>query len=349
MRTEIRSHTGLRGIAALFVVGYHQQFTAGYKLPFEVIFPRSYLMVDLFFVLSGFVLSYVYCERINVRSFYRARFARIYPLHVFALLAFTILIVGVSAMRALAGRGLDDFGPLSDWLSQLFLLNAWIPAQNEWNKPSWSISAEAFAYLLFPLAVAALSIRPRLVSIAMVAGAVTFYALIGSSLDISVGLAPLRCLAGFGLGMALFQFRNLPVKAISQLQLAAVVWIVGALILPVYDALIMPGFAALVFLTWRDQGLVAKALSARPLHRLGELSYSIYLMHYTAGGLVGMIWIRTVAKLGMPSVLERSLFLACVFAVVVAVSALTYRFIERPFQEFLRGRSPKTEVAPAAP
>src|SRR5919107_5391511 len=62
---QIRAHTGIRGIAALLVVTYHQEFGSGYKLPFELstnVFRRSYLMVDLFFVLSGFIISYVYVK-----------------------------------------------------------------------------------------------------------------------------------------------------------------------------------------------------------------------------------------------------------------------------------------------
>jgi hypothetical protein len=53
---HIDSHAALRGIAALLVVGYHLQFGAGYRLPIELsipLFKRSYLLVDLFFILSG--------------------------------------------------------------------------------------------------------------------------------------------------------------------------------------------------------------------------------------------------------------------------------------------------------
>lgn len=349
MQNEIRSHTGLRGVAALFVVGYHQQFTVGYRLPFEAVFHRAYLMVDLFFILSGFVLSYVYSNKLDVRSFYRARFARIYPLHVFALLTFTLVLLGLNALKMLNGHLPDDLGPASDWLEQLFLLNAWLPASFEWNKPSWSISAEAFAYLLFPLAAIAFSTRPRAVAAAILAGAMLFYVLIGSSLDISVGVAILRCLAGFGLGMLLFRWRGLQLPAVSALQIAAVAWIGAVLLLPVYDTVIIPAFVALVFLTWRDTGLVARLLATRPVHRLGELSYSIYLMHYSVGALVGFVWIRTIHKLGLPALVERSLFLACIFVAVVQVSSLSYRYVERPFQDLLRGRSRKIEVTAPAP
>jgi len=349
VRAEIRSHTGLRGIAAICVVGYHQQFTGAYKFPWEAIFRRSYLMVDLFFILSGFVLSYVYCEKLDVRSFYRARFARIYPLHVFALLSFTALVLGVNALNVVTGHVAENVGSVTDWVGQLLLLNAWVPEKFEWNKPSWSISAEAFAYLLFPAVMAAMALRPRLTSIALLIGAATFYALVGTSLDITVGLAPLRCLAGFGLGMALFRYRETPVVALSGVHAAAVVWIVAALLLPVSDVLVIPGFAALVFTTGKDGGVIARLLACRPLHRLGELSYSVYLMHFFAGGLVGQVWTHGVQKMNLHVILGRSLFLTSVFVAVVAVSATTYRYIERPFQDLLRGRSRRVAMTASAP
>src|SRR5260370_42246803 len=62
-KAQIRSHTGLRGIAALLVVAYHQELGPFYRLPFALstnIFRRSYLMVDLFFILSAFIITYVY-------------------------------------------------------------------------------------------------------------------------------------------------------------------------------------------------------------------------------------------------------------------------------------------------
>ena len=110
-RAQIVAHTGLRGIAALLVVAYHQQFGDFYRLPFELstsLFKRSYLMVDLFFILSGFIISYVYRAegsgmRTSVKSFLFARFARIYPLHF--VISIYILPFSFASARLLAIGG----------------------------------------------------------------------------------------------------------------------------------------------------------------------------------------------------------------------------------------------------
>jgi peptidoglycan/LPS O-acetylase OafA/YrhL len=248
-----------------------------------------------------------------------------------------------------------DLGNFGDWFRQLILLNAWVPARAEWNVPSWSISAEAFAYLLFPLVVAAYAAGPRLTQIAILVGALSFYILIGRSLDITVGLAPLRCIAGFGLGMLLFfhRERSRQLPWVSVLQFAAAIWIVFALIFPMPDPLIIPPFAVLVFLTWEDRGIVAKLLSTKPLHWLGDISYSVYLMHVPVGTAVGFVWLRVERALGLDDVLSRILLLGIVFASVLTVSSLTYRYVEKPCQRALRRRRSRTEdtfaAAPSAP
>lgn len=363
MKREIRSHIGLRGIAALMVVAYHQQFGVEYRLPIETaseVFRRSYLMVDLFFVLSGFIISYVYeAERRmsvdDIRAFFRARFARIYPLHVFALMSLTAFALGSSALLEMTGHKQPDLGSFGDWFRQLILLNAWVPARTEWNVPSWSISAEAFAYLLFPFAVAAYVASSRPTQAIIIVGALSFYALIGRSLDVTVGLAPVRCIAGFGLGMLLFfhrhKCRQLP--WLSPLQITAAIWILLALIFPIPDPLIIPPFAALVFLTWEDRGLVAKILSTRPLHWLGDISYSVYLMHVPIGTVVWFVWLRVAPYLGLGDAISRVLLLCLVFASVLGVSTLTYTYVEKPCQRALRRRRPQAEkdfaTVPSAP
>ncbi|MGY3079930.1 peptidoglycan/LPS O-acetylase OafA/YrhL [Bradyrhizobium sp. LM6.10] len=106
------------------------------------------LFVDMFFILSGFVISYSYpSDARGLKAYSRfmiRRIARIYPLHFLTLLVFVLLI----------GFGLDRSArstPL-DFLYNLVLLQAWgVTDHLSFNSPSWSISAEFFCYLVFPL------------------------------------------------------------------------------------------------------------------------------------------------------------------------------------------------------
>jgi len=104
----------------------------------------------------------------------------------------------------------------------------------------------------------------------------------------------------------------------------------------------------LIFLTWTDEGLVARLLSTRLLHWLGSISYSIYLMHYAVGAVVGFMWLKV--RSGVPEPVERVAFLTLVFGSAVAVAHFTYRYIEKPAQRWLLGRRPtRSETAVAAP
>src|SRR6202161_3995096 len=124
---------------------------------------KGYLGVELFFVLSGFILCPVYLDQVadggfRYGSFLWARLARIYPLHLATLAG-----IGAMALAALAAGRVIDPNILS-WSSlpaNLLLVQAWGYApQAGWNHPSWSISAEWFAYLSFPVfAIAAAGLR----------------------------------------------------------------------------------------------------------------------------------------------------------------------------------------------
>jgi peptidoglycan/LPS O-acetylase OafA/YrhL len=364
-RAQIVAHTGLRGIAALLVVAYHQQFGDFYRLPFELstsLFKRSYLMVDLFFILSGFIISYVYRAegsgmRTSVKSFLFARFARIYPLH-FVISIYMLAFAFVSAgLLALVGHAYTppDAKSLGQWALQLVLVQAWIPGFEAWNIPSWSISAEMFAYALFPAIIFLGDLRPRLVRAALLAVAVGFYiydTATTGSLDIVAGLAPLRCIAGFAIGMLLYDCRALAARTpdglLSAAQLIAVAWIGWGLTHRVADPLVVPAFALIVAATWTDRGIIARLLSLRPFERLGEISYSVYLAHVPVGMTVWFFWLRAESKLGLAPPLARAIWLVLVFASVLSVASLTYRYIEVPARKALTRRSRRAPAAPAA-
>ena len=156
---EIRSLTGIRGFAALWVLLLHFGDELTTLIPqYELIRPftgKGHIGVDLFFVLSGFIITYVYSsvEHWNKSKrfdFLIKRFARIYPVHLFTLLSLAVLVLGAS----LLGKNLTGIYTLKEFVINFFLLQGFPISEPSWNYPSWSISAEFFGYLaIFPLTV----------------------------------------------------------------------------------------------------------------------------------------------------------------------------------------------------
>jgi len=139
--SDIPALTGVRCIAAGMVLFLHLDQQFGHQIgKWLAPVDQGYLGVDIFFILSGFIISHVYghTEAVStIRGYCRYmwfRFARIYPVHILTVLA---LITMVSV------RGLLDTNYWhTDALPyQLLMLHVWIP-EATWNAPAWSISAE---------------------------------------------------------------------------------------------------------------------------------------------------------------------------------------------------------------
>src|SRR5579871_2767592 len=149
--------TPLRGIAALLVAIFHFEMAIARFVPAQttMFFEKCYLMVDLFFIMSGFIIFHVYRESFanaikkeKLKKFIVARFARIYPLHIFSLLLLVILVIAFSPAGTYPNRIEDP----SAILTNVFLLQSYyIHNIFTWNIPAWSISAEWISYMLFPL------------------------------------------------------------------------------------------------------------------------------------------------------------------------------------------------------
>lgn len=139
---------GLRGIAALAIAARHAPFLwpAGYP---TALLQRSYLAVDFFFVLSGFVLSYAYSNQfetgMTARQFMIARLVRVYPLYCFALL----LSVAMAANLILSGK-VDASVFAADALFGVFFLPSLArPLLFPLNNPAWSLFFELVANAAF--------------------------------------------------------------------------------------------------------------------------------------------------------------------------------------------------------
>ncbi len=140
--------TGLRWVAALAVFVHHMNFHFG--LPAPKIWLGG-LAVSFFFMLSGFILTYVYAGRLSptgkdVRKFWLTRWARIWPLHVTCLLIFVFAFPQREAL-------FSNFWNSAKFITNLTLLQSWVPLHDwvfSFNGVSWSISTESFFYFMFP-------------------------------------------------------------------------------------------------------------------------------------------------------------------------------------------------------
>ena len=367
MRKEITSLTGLRGIAACWVVLYHS-FAAGLKPnpgPFANLIVHGYLAVDIFFVLSGFVMAMSYGAMFSAgfnmtsfRVFLLRRLARIYPLYLvltcFAL-AVLILIDHTHFHPVELARSLAE---------NLALVDAW-GLGGSIDGPAWSISTELAAYLLFPWLAAVLLFRSRLVAITsamaclMVVVALSHAPTPASEIghrsgpyDIfgSHSLYPvIRCVVEFSLGLVVFRAaENKTIRAAFQRRWLA--WFSTAVMLALLlitnsDALFVCLVAPFVLILAVGEGAIPWALGTAPAMFLGRISYAVYLLHLPLLSLRHFL-LPHLARFFSPDIAQLLAF--AIFAAVLGVAAsLAFRFIEQPGRSFIRNL--ELRVTPSAP
>jgi peptidoglycan/LPS O-acetylase OafA/YrhL len=346
---QLKPLTSLRFFAAMWVVffSYWKALGAGFT---PALAAKGYLGVEVFFILSGFILCHVYLPsvesgRYRYGGFLWARLARVYPLHLAVLIG-----VGLMAGAALAlGLHVDD--TVLAWQAlpaNLLMVHAWGFAHvSGWNHPSWSISAEWFAYLSFP-AFAWLAIKARSRPWVAVAAAVAFLfilysvfqALAGFSLtEATIAWGALRIVPCFALGCALYLlWRSGAVqgrtKAVAG-ALGSLAILLCSVALGAPDAFVVAAGGGLI-LFLAALGRSGETWMGHPvLVYLGEISYSIYMVCVPWQLLFvnGVQRILHVDKGSMP-VWTWSLFIVG----VVPLAALSHHLIERPAREWLKTR-----------
>ena len=286
---EVGALTGLRGVAACYVVLYHMlQDVPGNGLAATLI-RHGYLAVDLFFVLSGYVMAMVHgrdtFDLAGYGLFLRKRFARIYPLYAAVTVA-TLLLVDVWGSAPITPPRL---------LVNILLLQGW-GAGATIVAPAWSLSAEVGAYLIFPLLASVMLLGHRTPVLVCACAALGLLAAISiggpyprsGPLDLYQPhiVAPLlRALGGFTLGVAAFRLGRSRAVAhwLSRPWSAATLGcaILGLLAWPVSDLVVVALFVPFIAALAAGRSGVASRVLASPLpHRLGVLSFSIYLVHF---------------------------------------------------------------------
>ncbi len=355
----IRAHHALRGVAALLVLLFHFRdatLSIGDAVDARTaFFSTGFIWVDFFFMLSGFILSHVYgaalaagqgvAQREAVWRFYLARLARIYPLHLATLLGMIALELSARAFRPeIADAFTSEHKDAWSVVKHLTLTHAWWTMDGlAWNVPSWSISTEAFAYLLFPLLLPLLHHRSWAVRALLPVLALAIYAHTFMNFpDVEDQQPLLRCVAGFITGMLVYlAWRaqgGLLGRVAGGVQVAAVVVAVTSLHWGWSQALVLLAFAALIIATADDRGPIARLLAWGPLLWLGTLSYSLYMTHwifYRAYWMYGDRVFSGLASQYSPANVY-ALKVISLVALTVLLSYLTYRLIELPGRTYLK-------------
>ncbi len=359
-RRNIDPLTSWRFFAAALVVFYHYSGPALAAWPkgIQRFMDNGYQAVGFFFVLSGFVLVYNYYVpsspsgmKTAPKRFWLARFARIYPVYALALVAalppFLWTVHSGKPMSAL-NLGLTLSATPA-------VLQAWIPsACLAWNAPAWSLSVEAFFYLLFPwlaFSMGRWNSRTTLVSSLLLATAVAgvlhwIFPLMETGALTSAAsnthhffaYYPLFHLPTFLVGMALGRafldgsgqdasphFHN--TLALASLVLICALFFFHGRVWPVFlsAGITVPAYGVLIYSSARCSGMLRRVLSGRWLVALGEASYALYIVHAPIAWWFGVC-------LKHFSMRQPLAFFILYFLTAIVASLLIHKYFEIPLK-----------------
>lgn len=330
-----RALTRLRAFAVFGVVAFHLSKDSGSWVPFfRPIVYHGYLGVDLFFVLSGFIIHHIYSTKFSEKisksdyaGFIRNRFARIYPVHFLTLVI--MLFYSNAAMLILhhAPKDANAFSS-SSIIASLLLVHGWFNIPTP-NVPAWSVSAEWFAYLLYPCAAFCLSRSNNPARAIIAVCSLVMIALIANDNPL------LRICPEFALGMICYdlhtninfsrriiRFSGLFVASL----LVASCYLVSGEHMELYAAL----FAVLITVLANENDILGRFLATPIPVYFGEISYSIYMTHGPAWALV-----KNIVRLRhIPVSSWFVMGFALIFIAVIA--AAMFHYVELPARKLLR-------------
>ena len=346
---KLDSLTGLRFLAALWVMLFHYR-EYGDGMVWSYPYADSFIIhggagVDLFFVLSGFILSHVYNRTFvnfptswrDYKIFVVFRLARIYPVHLATLTLMLLMALGQFLLLGLAPPNPQRYS-VEAIVASLTLTHAWLPGEMTPNMPAWSISAEFGAYLVFPFLMALIQLRQRAPAMFMVTGVLFYvlYQVFGSTPVMSVFL---RIGGGVLLGMVAFQWKPgfrkvLRTTGASRfagmtMMAALVLMLVG---LPVWAPVLALLCALLVMSLADETDLAGKLLARSGFVYLGEISYSLYMIHWPARVVVR----EALERSGMVTRLHPAMIVACYSVVALAGAVILYHLVEQPGRSAIR-------------
>jgi peptidoglycan/LPS O-acetylase OafA/YrhL len=297
------------------------------------------LFVDLFFVISGFVIAHVYSDRIaNIAGygqFLKRRVARLVPLH-WLTLACAIALWSLVRLAGVQAGGMPAFD-LACIARSAMLVHAYVgcPSGSYFNPVSWSISVEMALYVLFPITILVgrlTRLANLALGVAILATALAIATATPKPLDWEMVPPLVRGLASFLIGVGLFDLRER-----IRLPLARI-WTVLSCCALIAAMLIGASHAITLALTYLCVlcAIAAERASAWPVVKrlavLGQLTYSIYMWH----GLVILVLLNAVGdKLLHLSGLSALLLAMGCYGLILMMGYVSLVWIETPARRWI--------------
>lgn len=347
----------LRGLLALLVILYHAPFDSFITGNF---LRNGWIAVDIFFVISGYVISlnFVNLNTLqSVRKFITRRFFRLYPLHFIMLMVFLCFEFIKHIAFSYFGATPTSSQPfssnnLTSFLSQLFLIQTLTGHAETWNLLSWSVSAEFLIYIVFSLSLfLARSNQNILLLVAIVISFICMVYLAFNDFTQNNGFP--RVGFSFFVGVIIYILNSrhcLVFKKIksylligSSLLLIAIFYYSEGMKTSGINILIPIVFACMLLglLNLQRKSLIIRFLEIKPLIYMGNISYSLYLIHNIFWAVLKNILVEFFdiplflsKNDGFRLIIENSLManIILIFTLVVIflVAHLSYKFIEKP-------------------
>ena len=333
---------GLRGLFSIMIVFYHlpQSFDINYN---NIILDHSYVFVDYFFCLSGFVITMVYSNKIisskKLKSFIQKRIIRLYPLHLFVLLLYFLgfLIVGYKE---------GEF--YLKFFNSIFLTNSTplLTIKDGINVPSWSISSEIISYALISVVFLISKTKQTKIFSSIIIIILSILILVFYDIPFfSVSdFGFIRGLIGFNFGvLSYFLYTEYKQKKIKNLELIfpVLMCLVFGVIVKLENtsclnytilatAILIPLImsVSILVIMFSKKTIISNFLNLKYIQKLGLISYSVYLTHSFIFKVFELPLINQYSCYKM--------FYVVLILTVIMFSTITYNLIEFKLANYLK-------------
>ncbi|PUE28095.1 acyltransferase [Limnohabitans sp. Jir72] len=339
---KLEAIEGSRGFAAVMIALYHMP-----ELNDLFFIKFSYLFVDFFFVLSGFLIATIYIDELSSKKliidFFVKRLARLWPMMIFAWILYLAVL---NIIGFIDNKNFILVHPtLFEIASQISMFyGLGLGDGNIYNFPSWSISVEFLVYIIFGFVLLFFKDKYKyfiffvLMSVSYIfmlyvdgiqneCGFIKY----GKCMDRVASIGGLvRCLIGFFLGCTITLIKTkykinakISINKMTIMSCGSVFFLLSLMELNSYLAFLAPlVFSIFVFSISFDVGLIHKFLSSKIMQFLGRISYSIYLLHLTILMILDKIWIYDSISFKIITYL---------FILIIS-SKVTFEYIEKKFK-----------------